>query len=124
MITRAPEPSDINWLNCEKQHSYMRNLAIMGVTVIFLYGGYSLIVLIQLTEFFKSLNVFMIPIVLQLFNRVIWILLGYLVPYEYNNTKTDAIVSLMKKSMIAQALNIIITPIASIYFNGKSIFGH
>ena len=23
-ITRAPEPSDINWLNCEKKNSYKR----------------------------------------------------------------------------------------------------
>jgi hypothetical protein len=96
----------------------------MGVTMLILYSGYTSIVFLQTSSFFKNLSVFVIPIVLQLFNRVIWIMLGHLVPFEYNNTKTDAIISLMKKSMTAQAINIIVTPITALFINNAGIYGH
>ena len=123
-ITRAPEPSDIHWANCEKPNSYLRIVIIWLLTMLILYIGYALISYIQTLDFVKSTEGMITSTILQLFNRVIWLELSWLVTYEYNNTKTEAIISLMKKSMIAQAMNIIITPVISKFVNNKDIYGN
>ena len=122
-FTRAPEPSDLNWLNCEKKFSYWRYAMIWAITFFILAVSSSLIYYMQTLTFIKSLNAVLIVITLQLFNRLIWITLSYLVNFENNNTKTDAIISLMKKSIFAQALNIIVGPIITTFVNRGSLYG-
>ena len=92
--------------------------------MLILYIGYALISYVQTLEFVQSTEGMITSTMLQLFNRVIWLELSWLVTYEYNNTKTEAIISLMKKSMIAQAMNIIITPVISKFVNNKSLYGN
>ena len=123
-IGRAPEPSDINWSNCEKPHSHLRGAMIWVMTFFILYSGYSLISFVQTLEFVRTTEGVLTSIILQLFNRVIWLEISWLVTYENNTTKTNAIISLMKKSMIAQVLNIIITPVISKFVNDKEIYGN
>lgn len=65
----------------------------------------------------------MITIVLQLINRLIWFWLSIIISFESNNTKTEAIISSMTKSIIAQTINIIINPIIATFVNEKDLFG-
>ena len=65
----------------------------------------------------------MVSVVLQIFNRIIWISLSNLVSFEYHNTKTEAMISLMKKSIFAQVMNVIVTPLFLKFFNNKSLYG-
>lgn len=64
-----------------------------------------------------------ISIILQVFNRIIWFTLSFLVTFEYHNTKTESIISLMKKSIFAQVINVIVTPIINMYVNNKPLYG-
>ena len=105
-ISRAPEPSDLNWVNCEKRFSYLR-YGMIWLTTFFMLGvSFSMVAFLQTTDLIKSGNTVMIAVVLQLFNRALWLTLSSLVVYEYNNTKTDSIMSLMKKSVLAQSINL------------------
>ncbi len=94
------------------------------MTILILYIGYALISYVQTLDFVKTTEGIITSTILQLFNRVIWLQLSWLVTYEYNNTKTESIISLMKKSMIAQAMNIIITPVISKFLNEKDLYGN
>ena len=50
-------------------------------------------------------------ITLNLFNRLIWNVLGKAVVIEKNHTKTDNLVSIMNKNYLASTMNIIIVPL-------------
>ena len=97
---------------------------IWVMTILILYSGYALISFVQTLEFVRTTEGVLTSIILQLFNRVIWLEISWLVTYENNTTKTNAIISLMKKSMIAQVMNIIITPVISKFVNQKEIYGN
>lgn len=94
------------------------------LTMLILYIGYAVISFVQTLDFVKESEGMIISIMLQLFNRVIWLELSVVVAYECNNTKTESIISLMKKAMIAQAINIICTPMISKFVNNKSLYGY
>ena len=85
--------------------------------------SFATISFLQTTDLLKTGNTILIAIILQLVNRMIWITLSELVVYEYNNTKTDAIMSLMKKSVLAQAANIILGPTIAKFVNNKDLYG-
>ena len=53
----------------------------------------------------------MIVISLQIFNRIIWLVLVATIDIEHHNTKSDAIVSVMQKASFAQAINVLLLPI-------------
>lgn len=88
-----------------------------------LIASFTVVSWLQTTDIIKSGNNVLIAVVLQLFNRAIWITLSFLVVYEYNNTKTDSIMSLMKKSVLAQAANIILGPTIAKFINNRSLYG-
>ena len=82
IISRAPEPSDMNWVNCEKKFSYITYIVIWIMTAVILGFGYGAINILQTTSIVASSNNTIVAITLQLFNRVIWLALSYLVTYE------------------------------------------
>lgn len=88
-----------------------------------LYVGYSAISFAQTSSFVKEEVGVVASAIIQLFNRLIWLILSFLVAYEHNNTKTEAIISLMKKSILAQTINIIVTPMISKYVNMRPLYG-
>jgi hypothetical protein len=74
-ITRAPEPSDIDWVNCEKKFDYWRIGLVWGIT--FAVIGISLGMLFFISFLRKNIPELanlsiLISISLQLFNRLIW----------------------------------------------------
>lgn len=91
--------------------------------MVILYSGYALVSYIQTLQVLKQLDHVLSTIVLQLLNRLIWFWLSIVVTYEQNNTKTDNIISSMKKSIIAQTINIIVNPILAIFVNQKGLYG-
>ena len=48
---------------------------------------------------------------LQIVNKVLWIVLYLLLDFEYNDTLTGKIVSLMNKALLATCINILILPL-------------
>lgn len=123
VIKRAPEPSDIMWNNCEKNVSVFRSIMIWLSVLMVLYVGYAIISYSQTLPFVRLSVGIVASAILQLFNRLIWLILSFLVTYEHNNTKTEAMISLMKKSILAQAINIIVTPMISKFVNGRALYG-
>ena len=107
------------WLNCEKDVSSFRFIMIWLVVFIVLYIGYAAISYTQTVSFVRKSLSFLSSALLQFFNRLIWMVLSFLVTYEHNNTKTEAMISLIKKSILAQAINIIVTPMISKFVNGR-----
>lgn len=123
IFSRAPEPSDFNWSNCEIKFSYLRYTIIWAITMLILYTAYALVSYTQTLNFIKSSLSALTSIIIQVFNRIIWISLSYLVTFEYQNTKTDAITSLMKKSIFAQVMNVVLAPMISKFLNDKPLYG-
>jgi len=63
---------------------------------------------------------FLTSIVLIIINAILWVLLKFLLDYEYNHTYTEKIISQMNKSSPAMWINTIIIPIVVNYlFYGK-----
>ena len=122
-VSRAPEPSDFNWSNCEIKFSYLRYGCIWVITMLILYTAYALVSYTQTLEFVKSSVGALTSVIIQVFNRIIWISLSFLVTFEYQNTKTDAIISLMKKSIFAQVMNVVFAPMISKFLNSKPLYG-
>ena len=54
-------------------------------------------------------------LVLVIVNAILWILLQFLLDYEYNYTKTNKITSLVGKACFAMWINIIVVPIVVNY---------
>ena len=111
---RAPEPSDINWINAEKKLNGLKVLAVWSINI-FLIGltfG-SLMLYRYLASISPTLAKagFIKIILLNLFNRLIWNILNYVISFEDDKTKTESIISVMNKSYVAQSFNIIILPI-------------
>lgn len=113
-IFRAPEPSDINWINAEMEESNLRiaavwtiNIALIGATfgVLMLYRYLS-----SISPGLAKLS-FIKIMILNLFNRIIWNILNSVIEIEHNKTKTESVVSVMNKSYLAQSFNIIVLPI-------------
>ena len=48
VFTRAPEPSDFFWPNCEIKFSYFRYMLIWMITVVILYAAYEFVNFIQM----------------------------------------------------------------------------
>lgn len=57
----------------------------------------------------------MTSIVLIIINAILWVLLNFLLDYEYNHTYTEKIISQMNKSSPAMWINTIIIPIVVNY---------
>jgi hypothetical protein len=94
------------------------------MTFIILTISYTSIHFLRTSSLFTSSSMYLTVLVIQLFNRIIWNSLQFLVGYEYNNSKTEAIISLMKKSIIAQVINIIVSPLIFNFFvNNNNIYG-
>lgn len=120
---RSPEPSDILWLSCEKKFSYWRWLLIWGLTFFILYLGYAFVSFTQTLSVFRLTDQILANIIIQLLNRLIWFYLSIVVSYEHSNTRTATIISSMKKSIIAQTINIIVNPMIAKFINDKSLYG-
>lgn len=88
-----------------------------------LYSAYAFVSYIQTIDEVKQSAHIVISVVIQVFNRIIWYSLSFLVIFEYHNTKTDEIVSLMKKSIFAQVMNVIVAPMIGKFLNNKPIYG-
>jgi hypothetical protein len=84
-IIRAPEPSDIHWSNCEKDFSYYRVILVWLITFGIVGVSFGVLLLIKelksIFQFLNNLSIF-ISISLQLFNRLIWIVLIKLIGLE------------------------------------------
>lgn len=52
MIERAPEPSDIIWLNCEKQSSTLRMLVIYLITLGIIIVSFGLLLGLQFLNYY------------------------------------------------------------------------
>jgi hypothetical protein len=86
--------------------------------------SYTMIHFLRTSELLKGSNTYLNAIMVQCFNRIIWISLSNLVMLEYNNTKTDSIISLMKLSITAQVINVIVSPlIFNFFINDNKIYG-
>ena len=96
---------------------------IWGITIVILYMAYALVSYTQTLDILKNQTGFLTSIIIQVFNRIIWISLSFLVTFEYQNTKTDSIVSLMKKSIFAQIMNVVLAPMISKFLNNKPLYG-
>lgn len=95
----------------------------MGAFMV-LVCSYTLIHFLRTSSLFKGSNTYLNAIMVQCFNRIIWISLSNLVVLEYNNTKTDSIISLMKLSITAQVINVIVSPLIFNFFvNDNKIYG-
>lgn len=126
-ITRAPEPSDVLWENCEKSFSYLRIFCIFLATFAIICVSLGIITGLQALQFALrdcsttevSQAAFILriltSIVLVIINAVLWILLKFLLDYEYNHTLTGKITSLMNKAFLATWINIIVIPIVVNY---------
>lgn len=126
-ITRAPEPSDILWVNCEKSFSFMRIFGIFLATFVIICISLGIITGLQAIQFalrdcsttvvssLAALLQILTSIVLVAINAILWILLKFLLDYEYNHTLTNKIISLMNKTFLATWVNIIIIPIVVNY---------
>ena len=53
-----------------------------------LYACYALISYTNTIDFIRKTEGILVSVVLQLFNRIIWLSLSSLVSFEYQNTKT------------------------------------
>ena len=62
-------------------------------------------------------------IILNLFNRIIWNILNYVIEIEKNKTKTESVVSVMNKSYLTQSFNIIVLPIVMSVSIGNNLNG-
>ena len=74
-ITRAPEPSDINWLNCEKKNSYKRIALVWLIALFMVCISFGFLMSIRFLRNTFSTLAFMsilFSISLQAFNRIIW----------------------------------------------------
>ena len=113
-ISKAPEPSDILWTNCEKQSTHKNTIIVWLLT--FLLNGLSFGVLELVREIRRNnpslewLSLVSI-ILINLFNRLIWNILLKIALLEDNQTKTINIISVMNKSYVSQLINIIFIPI-------------
>ena len=96
---------------------------IWVATMFLLYACYALISYTNTIDFVRETEGVLVSFVLQLFNRIIWLSLSSLVSFEYQNTKTEAMISLMKKSIFAQVMNVIVIPIFLKFFNNKPLYG-
>lgn len=135
IITRAPEPSDIQWVNCEKSFSYLRILGIFIITFTIICISFGIITGLQAIQFvlrdcsttIVSLTAaflqILTSIVLVIINAVLWVLLKFMLNYEYNHTQTNKIVSLMNKTFLASWVNIIIIPIIVNYVIYDEYYG-
>lgn len=125
-ITRAPEPSDINWSNCQKKNSYKRIALVWLIALIMVGISFGFLTLIRFlrTTFtvLESLSI-LVSISLQAFNRIIWNTLISVISIEQNNTKTDNIISIMSKGAFAQAINVLVLPLIFNYVIRVNIFG-
>ncbi len=74
-ITRAPEPSDINWLNCELKNSYKRIAFVWLIAFCIICISFGFLTLIRFLRssfsVLQSLSI-LVSISLQAFNRIIW----------------------------------------------------
>ncbi len=126
-IERAPEPSDILYLNCEKKFDLFRFLGIFLLTFLIIIASFGVISLLsyfqekifenKTTTQKKSddnavtiLNI-VIGASLQVVNQLLWLSLSFFLQIEYNHTITQKIISQMNKALVATGLNIIFLPI-------------
>lgn len=91
--------------------------------MVILYAAYALVSYLQTIDYVKRSASILISVIIQVFNRIIWFSLSFLVTLEYNNTKTDSIISLMKKSIFAQVINVIVAPMIGKFLNKKALYG-
>jgi hypothetical protein len=74
-ITRAPEPSDINWLNCEKKNSFKLIALVWLIAFTMVCTSFGFLTFIrylrQQFQVLSSLSI-LVSISLQAFNRIIW----------------------------------------------------
>lgn len=125
-IQRAPEPSDILWINCEKKSSIIRKVIIyvsIFFVVIISFGIQMLLEYFQRevkqdqkkTEEQESLELtilnYAMSVGLLLVNQFLWTFLFYLLDLEYNHTLTEKIVSQMNHALFASSVNSIVLPI-------------
>ncbi len=134
-ITRAPEPSDIVWENCENQFSLLRFIGIVVGAALVILIGCSIIIGLEaakltLTEESKgtkstttSLLSILTAVVLVAVNAILWIVLKKLLHYQYDHTKTSKIVSQMNIVFLAKWANIILVPIVVNYWINNKYFG-
>lgn len=126
-ITRAPEPSDINWLNCEKKNSYKRVALVWLIALLMVCVSFGFLTLIRyLRSTFSSLEALsiLVSISLQAFNRIIWNTLVSAVGLEQNNTSTDNVISIMSKGAFAQTINVLVLPLIFNYVLKKNLYGN
>ena len=140
-ITRAPEPSDLIYKNCEKKSSISRFFLIWFMTFVIIIFSFGVITVLMFVQDYLSkaraqkndsdniddttitiLNI-IISIGLQIVNRFLWIALFYILDIEYNYTLTQKIISQMNKVLIATCINIIVLPIISNYVIRNNVYG-
>ena len=92
-IVRAPEPSDINWENCEKEFSFLRIIGIFAVTFIVIMVSIGIMAGVQAGQvalgnsstsqpsmLLTILNA-IASVVLVVINAVLWVVLTFLLDY-------------------------------------------
>ena len=82
---RAPEPSDIQWRNCEKKFSYYRLLLVWILNLCIVGASFGVLLLIKelrsVFELFHNISL-LISLSIQLFNRLIWNIVVKLIELE------------------------------------------
>lgn len=125
-ITRAPQPSDINWLNCQKKNSYKRIALVWFIALLMVAISFGFLTVIRILRntfsVLQSISI-IVSISLQAFNRIIWNTLISAVSLEQNNTKTDNVISIMSKGAFAQAINVLVVPLIFNYIMRKNLYG-
>ena len=125
-ILKSPEPSDILWQHCQKKNTVKKTIIVWVLNIILSglsFGAFELLRSIKSDnsnlEWLQIVSLFLI----NLFNRLIWNILLYIVQIEENYTKTINIVSVMNKSYISHLVNIILVPLIIFGFQDENIDG-
>ncbi len=126
-LSRAPEPSEINWVNCELQYQYWRIVIIWLATLFLLAVSISIGQLInhimrktQENNFVADLLVF---IQIRVFGQFIWVRLLRSVSFEKNKTKSEDIISAINKASFFQDCNSILAPIIIQIYQENQLVG-
>lgn len=113
-MIKAPEPSDIFWDHCEEKVKKRRVFVAWVINILLMscsFGAQMIVREIKIAHpEISELGIISI-FTLNLFNRIIWNILLFVIFIEQNHTKTDNITSAMNKSYISQVMNIILIPI-------------
>lgn len=123
---RAPQPSDINWVNAAKDENLLRVLAVWGINLLLIGASFGSLMLFrylsQISETLKS-AAFIKIIILNLFNRLIWNILNNVISIEENKTKSEQIASVMNKSYLGQSCNVIVLPMIMNLVFADNLYG-